>query len=170
MADGEEYEEEEVEEEIEEEVEESNNQEQSQGQMVDPQQKNTNMIQQPKAEDKKSINSKKSGASKVSKSKNSTNKNNTKKESTKANKTKTSEVKKSQNTYLLPTPEQVVSTRAYIEQTVSSVIQEALLELAKQRPENPLSKYNFIFTLYITKNYYKIFIEINEFINILNFI
>ncbi len=138
MADGEEYEEEEVEEEIEEEVEESNNQEQSQGQMVDPQQKNTNMIQQPKAEDKKSINSKKSGASKVSKSKNSTNKNNTKKESTKANKTKTSEVKKSQNTYLLPTPEQVVSTRAYIEQTVSSVIQEALLELAKQKPENPL--------------------------------
>ena len=46
--------------------------------------------------------------------------------------------KASNNAYKVPTPEQVVSTRAYLEQTVTSVIQEALLELARNRPPNPL--------------------------------
>ncbi len=31
-----------------------------------------------------------------------------------------------------------LSTRAYLEQNVTSVVQEALLECAKQRPANPL--------------------------------
>ena len=35
-------------------------------------------------------------------------------------------------------PEQIQSTRAYLESTVTSVVQEGMLELAKQRPENPL--------------------------------
>ena len=38
----------------------------------------------------------------------------------------------------MPTPEQLTSTRAYLEQTVTSVIEEALLELARKRPDNPL--------------------------------
>lgn len=130
----------------EEEVEDSNNKGQPQSSADEPQQKNTNMIIQPKAEDKKSINSKKSGASKASKAKNSMNKksavesNNTKnKTSSKANKSKNSNVKnEDDNTYKLNGPIQVVSTRAYLEKTVSNVIQEALLELARRRPENPL--------------------------------
>ena len=114
----------------------------------DPQNNNTNKIEQPKAEDKKSINSKKSGASKVSKSKNSANKkivsnpnnpnNNEKKKTIKSNKTKNTNEKKEENTYKMPTPEQLTSTRAYLEQTVTSVIEEALLELARKRPDNPL--------------------------------
>ena len=35
-------------------------------------------------------------------------------------------------------PEQIQSTRAYLESTVTAVVQEGMLELAKQRPENPL--------------------------------
>ena len=35
-------------------------------------------------------------------------------------------------------PEQVISTRAYLEQNVTSVIQEAMLECARKRPPNPL--------------------------------
>ena len=129
---------EEVEEE--EEVEESNNPEQAQPQVADPQQKNTNIIGQTKAEDKKS--DKKSLQSKESKSKHSSKKNKDSADNHSSKKKATSKVNKSKNTndntYKLPIPEQVVSTRAYLEQTVSSVIQEALLELARQRPDNPL--------------------------------
>ena len=131
-----------------EEVEESNNQEQVKNQADDPQDKNTNIVVQPKAEDKKS-NSKKSGSSKISNAKNSSNKKSSaenkksdnkskNKASSKDNKSKASKSKKDENAYKISNPEQVVSTRAYLEKTVSSVIQEALLELAKQRPENPL--------------------------------
>ena len=35
-------------------------------------------------------------------------------------------------------PEQITSTRAYLESTVTSVVQEGMLELAKTRPDNPL--------------------------------
>ena len=35
-------------------------------------------------------------------------------------------------------PEQVISTRAYLEQNVTGVIQEAMLEVARKRPPNPL--------------------------------
>ena len=35
-------------------------------------------------------------------------------------------------------PQQVLSTRAYLEQNVTPVVQEALLECARKRPENPL--------------------------------
>lgn len=35
-------------------------------------------------------------------------------------------------------PDQVMSTRSYLEQTVASVIQEGMIELAKNRPSNPL--------------------------------
>ena len=103
------------------------------------------MIEQPKAEDKKSKNSKRSGASKVSKSKNSANKksvsnrnNNEKKKTNKSNKPINTNENKEENAYKVITPEQVVSTRAYLEQTVTSVIQEALLELARRRPKDPL--------------------------------
>ena len=37
--------------------------------------------------------------------------------------------------YKIPSPEQVVSTRAFLEKTVTSAIQEALLELARKRDE-----------------------------------
>jgi protein dpy-30 len=150
MAEEEEYEE--VEEG--EEVEDSNNAEQLQPQMEDPQKKNVNIIEQPKAEEKKSINSKNSRTSKVSKTKSnnskikkdpsinknvdSSSKNKSKKSSVKAEKSKVSNLKNDENAYKIPSPEQVVSTRAYLEETVSSVIQEALLELARQRPKNPL--------------------------------
>ena len=47
---------------------------------------------------------------------------------------------KDENAYKLPSPEQVVSTRAFLEKTVTSAIQEALLELARKRDdiEDPL--------------------------------
>ena len=137
---------EEYEEEVEE-VEDSNaGGEQNQAKESEPQNKNTNVIGQPKAEDKKSSNSKKSGASKASKSKNSNKKpasnvntnNNEKRKTTKSNNSKNTNENKNENAYKIPTPEQVVSTRAYLEQTVTSVIQEALLELARRRPNNPL--------------------------------
>jgi protein dpy-30 len=35
-------------------------------------------------------------------------------------------------------PEQITSTRAYLESTVTAVVQEGMLELAKTRPDNPL--------------------------------
>ena len=35
-------------------------------------------------------------------------------------------------------PEQITSTRAYLESTVTATVQEGMLELAKVRPENPL--------------------------------
>ena len=100
------------------------------------------MIEQPKAEDKKSKNSKRSGASKVSKSKNSktvsNRNNNEKKKTNKSSKVKNLNENKDENAYKVITPEQVASTRAYLEQTVTSVIQEALLELARRSPANPL--------------------------------
>ena len=34
--------------------------------------------------------------------------------------------------------QQVLSTRAYLEQNVTPVVQEALLECARKRPKNPL--------------------------------
>ena len=37
-----------------------------------------------------------------------------------------------------PPPQQVISTRAYLEQNVTPVVQEALLECARKRPDNPL--------------------------------
>ncbi len=36
------------------------------------------------------------------------------------------------------TTEPVLSVRAYLEQNVTSVVQEALLEVARKRPPNPL--------------------------------
>ena len=42
---------------------------------------------------------------------------------------------KNENAYKIPSPEQVVSTRAFLEKTVTSAIQEALLELARKRDE-----------------------------------
>ena len=42
------------------------------------------------------------------------------------------------NNYNVGLPEQVTSTRSYLEETVTSVIKEALYELAKRKPENPL--------------------------------
>lgn len=35
-------------------------------------------------------------------------------------------------------PEQVISTRAYLESTVTHVLQEGMLELARKKPANPL--------------------------------
>ena len=35
-------------------------------------------------------------------------------------------------------PEQVLSTRAYLESTVYQVVQEGMLELARKKPANPL--------------------------------
>ena len=43
--------------------------------------------------------------------------------------------KNNDNAYKLPKPEQVVSTRAFLESTVTTTIHEALLELARKRDE-----------------------------------
>ncbi len=63
-------------------------------------------------------------------------KDNASKKSSKSKKTssKKKEVK-NENAYKIPSPEQVVSTRAFLEKTVTSAIQEALLELARKRDE-----------------------------------
>ena len=51
-------------------------------------------------------------------------------------------------------PEQIISARAYLEQNVTSVVQEGMLELVKQKPDNPLEFLgNFI--LQRAKNYQK---------------
>ena len=106
-------EEEEVEyEEYEEEVEEGNAQGE-QAQNVNPEKKSVNNI--PKKKNNASNN-------------NNSNNNNNNKNSTKT---------KKKNDFILP-PQQVTSTRAYLEETVTKVIQEALLELARQRPPEPL--------------------------------
>ena len=119
MAEEEEYEE------VEEEVEEEEGKNQGPIQMGDPQPKNTNIVGQSKAEDKKSSHSK---TNKKVVDDNHSNSHHSKK--------KTSSRKDNKaNAFLIPTPEQVVSTRAYLEETVTSVIQEALLELARQRPK-----------------------------------
>ena len=71
------------------------------------------------SEDKKETQSKKTKASK------------------KSNKTKSNQktTKIDENAYILPSPEQVVSTRAFLEKTVTSAIQEALLNLARKRDQ-----------------------------------
>ena len=63
-------------------------------------------------------------------------KDNASKKSSKSKKTssKKKEVK-NENAYKIPSPEQVISTRAFLEKTVTSAIQEALLELARKRDE-----------------------------------
>ena len=51
-------------------------------------------------------------------------------------------------------PEKRISARAYLEQNVTSVVQEGMLELVKQKPDNPLEFLgNFI--LQRAKNYKK---------------
>ena len=69
-------------------------------------------------------------------------KNDKKKSTPKLNKAKNTNEKqikkKDENAYKVIMPEQVISARAYLEQTVSSVIQEALLELVRRKPDNPL--------------------------------
>ena len=69
-----------------------------------------------KSEEKKEIHSKKSKG-KSSKTKN------------------TQDIKSNENAYKLPKPEQVISTRSFLESTVTTAIQEALLELARKRDE-----------------------------------
>ena len=69
-----------------------------------------------KSEEKKEISSKKSKG-KSSKTKN------------------TKDTKNNENAYKLPKPEQVTSTRSFLESTVTTTIQEALLELARKRDE-----------------------------------
>ena len=73
--------------------------------------------QEEKKEEKKEKESKKSKGSKKSSTR----------------KKKVSKV--DENAYKVPTPEKVVSTRAFLESTVTSAIQEALLELARKRDE-----------------------------------
>ena len=72
-----------------------------------------------KSEEKKEIHSKKSKG-KSSKTKNT--------KDTKNN-------ENNENAYKLPKPEQVISTRSFLESTVTTAIQEALLELARKRDE-----------------------------------
>ena len=78
-----------------------------------------------KSEDKKEIQSKKTKSSKKS--------------NTKA-KSKKNEKIMNDKAYILPTPENVISTRAFLESTVTAAIQEALLDLARKRDqiEDPL--------------------------------
>ena len=56
-----------------------------------------------------------------------------------ASKKKASKV--NENAYIIPNPEKVVSTRAFLESTVTGAIQEALLELARKREsiDDPLT-------------------------------
>ena len=51
-------------------------------------------------------------------------------------------------------PEKIVSARAYLEQNVTAVVQEGMLELVKNKPENPL-EYLGNFILQRAKNYKK---------------
>ena len=79
--------------------------------------------QEKKKEEKKEKESKKSKGSKKST----------------ASKKKASKV--NENAYIIPNPEKVVSTRAFLESTVTGAIQEALLELARKREsiDDPLT-------------------------------
>ena len=79
--------------------------------------------QEEKKEEKKEKESKKSKGSKKST----------------ASKKKASKV--NENAYIIPNPEKVVSTRAFLESTVTGAIQEALLELARKREsiDDPLT-------------------------------
>jgi hypothetical protein len=83
----------------------------------------------------------KSAKSKVSKqSKKSSVKQQSNEGSEKASKHNKEEIKSSENNdnKQEESPQQVLSTRAYLEQNVVPVVQEALLECARKRPENPL--------------------------------
>ena len=83
----------------------------------------------------------KSGKSKASKqSKKSSIKQQSNEGSEKVSKHNKEEVKTSENNENKQeeAPQQVLSTRAYLEQNVTPVVQEALLECARKRPENPL--------------------------------
>ena len=81
---------------------------------------------------------KKSGKSKNSKqSKKSSNKQQNNEEPDNNSKNNNEEKKSTENKTEI-TPQNVLSTRAYLEQNVTPVVQEALLECARKRPENPL--------------------------------
>ena len=83
---------------------------------------------------------KKSGKSKTSKvSKKSNNKSQNNEATDKASTHNNEEIKQSENNVKNENePQQVLSTRAYLEQNVTPVVQEALLECARKRPDNPL--------------------------------
>ena len=78
---------------------------------------NINPIIQQKSEDKKETQSKKTKNSKKSTTKNK------------------KAAKIDENAFILPSPEKVTSTRAFLEKTVTSAIQEALLELSRKREQ-----------------------------------
>ena len=109
------------------EEEEYEEEEDVQSQKADNNKKDVNQVVEQKQEEKKE--EKKEKESKKSKgSKKST-----------ASKKKASKV--NENAYIIPNPEKVVSTRAFLESTVTGAIQEALLELARKREtiDDPLT-------------------------------
>ena len=77
--------------------------------------KNINPVIEPKTEEKKETQSKKTKTSKKS--------------STKSKKA----TKIDDNAFIIPSPEKVTSTRQFLESTVTKTIQEALLDLARNR-------------------------------------
>lgn len=83
---------------------------------------------------------KKSGKSKTSKiSKKSNNKSQNNEATEKISSPNNEETKQTENNEKNENaPQQVLSTRAYLEQNVTPVVQEALLECARKRPDNPL--------------------------------
>ena len=105
------------------EEEEYEEEEDEKSQKTDNNKKSDNQVVEPKQEEKKEKESKKSKGSKKSSSR----------------KKKVSKV--DENAYKVPTPEKVVSTRAFLESTVTSAIQEALLELSRKREtiDDPLT-------------------------------
>ena len=105
------------------EEEEYEEEEDEKSQKTDNNKKSDNQVVEPKQEEKKEKESKKSKGSKKST----------------ASKKKASKV--NENAYIIPNPEKVVSTRAFLESTVTGAIQEALLELAKKREsiDDPLT-------------------------------
>ena len=163
----EEYGDEEYEEEEDDAVEDPNAPGQSQNQMIGSQENNQKRLSHSKAEDKKSKNSrfsksrefdKNSQNSKISHGSNYSKASNVLLPQNKknvsvtnnnvnlnkngnynsSNKNNFSKVSGGNNEYVIPSPQNVVTTRAYLEETVTSVIKDALLELARTRPENPL--------------------------------
>ena len=79
------------------------------------------------------LNEKKSGKSKASKKSKKAGKEEENKEENNISENKEANVNLNSSA-----PEQVISTRAYLEQNVTGVIQEAMLEVARKRPPNPL--------------------------------
>ena len=101
--------------------------------------------EQPQASaEKNEIKSQQSHNSKVSKnSKNSQVINNKENKESKESKEETTEKVETKIEETQPEPQAeaqqpVISVRAYLEQNVTSVVQEALLEVARKRPPNPL--------------------------------